>query len=131
MTPDMPVFSENLRSEARSPRRSSGGTFDPRVEAQAQKVIFDFHARTGSWERAAGELKTSTGYLFLVAHGKRRPSRRLLLALGVVKPERRYGIRVRLSAADARRIMAGEVPASVRARVAGAVAAKECGTDAY
>ena len=44
-------------------------------------------------------------YIRQVAMGKRVPSRRLLLALGIVKPERRNGIRVRISMEDAREMV--------------------------
>ncbi len=66
----------------------------------------------------------AAAYLYQVATGRRPASRRLLVALGLAQPERRRGVRVRMSAADAERIMRGDVPPHVRARVAGALAAK-------
>lgn len=97
----------------------------PGTHRRAKKALLTQFSLCGSWRAVARELGTSAGYLALVRTGRRPPSRRLLLALGVVKPERRAGVRVRLTIDDARAVMRGRVPAALRARVAGAVAMKE------
>ena len=57
-------------------------------------------------------------YIRQVAMGKRVPSRRLLLALGIVKAEHRSGIRVRMSAEEAREIVEHDtMPANVKNRI--------------
>lgn len=96
---------------------------------QGKRVMRALKARYGpsfSISSSARDLGTSKGYLSLVLQGHRPPSRRLLLALGVIKPERRSGIRVRMSYAEAEQVARGVVPVALRARVAGAVAVKEC-----
>lgn len=100
----------------------------PSAHRRAGKALLTRFALCGSWRAVARDLATSAGYLALVLRGRRPPSRRLLLALGVIKPERRAGIRVRLTLDDARALMRGRVPAALRARVAGAVAMKEATT---
>jgi len=41
----------------------------------------------------------------MVAQGKQPPSKKLLRALGVVKPEKRTDIRIRMTVSDAREIV--------------------------
>ena len=49
--------------------------------------------------------------------GKRRPSRRLLRALAIIKPEKRSGIRVRITDAEASDLLRGEVGVRLQAKV--------------
>jgi len=72
----------------------------------------------------ARDLGMSKGYVSLVLSGH-RPAGRLLRALGAQR--RAPGIRLRLTVDDARQVASGVVPVALRARVASAVAAKECG----
>ena len=53
----------------------------------------------------------------LDAKGKRRPSRRLLRALAIIKPEKRSGIRVRITDAEASDLLRGEVGVRLQAKV--------------
>lgn len=95
---------------------------------QVKRVMRALKARYGpsfSISSSARDLGMSKGYVSLVLSGH-RPAGRLLRALGVVKPERRGGVRVRMSRAEAEQVASGVVPVALRARVAGAVAAKEC-----
>lgn len=85
------------------------------------------HLSGSSYAAIGRRYGVSAAYVEQVSKGKRPASRRLLLALGVVKPERRSGIRVRMSYAEAEQVARGVVPVALRARVAGAVAVKECG----
>jgi hypothetical protein len=57
-------------------------------------------------------------YIRQVAMGKRVPSRRLLLALGIVKPEKRNDIRIRMTLSDAREIVEHDtMPVNVKNRI--------------
>ena len=57
-------------------------------------------------------------YIRQVAIGKRVPSRRLLLALGIVKPEKRNDIRIRMTLSDAREIVEHDtMPVNVKNRI--------------
>ncbi len=72
-----------------------------------------------TWDRVAFGLggKFDRSYLWQVAMDKRKPSRRLLLALGIVKAERRTDIRIRMTVSDARKVEQGIVPVNVANRV--------------
>lgn len=132
MSHGMPISSGNLRSEGprgeetRNRAQYAKKELQHRESMRAQEALRTLRTEAGSWEEAGKRMKTSAGYLFNVAIGRRSPSRRLLLALGVVKPEHRSGIRVRMTRAEAESVMRGVVPAALRARVAGQVATKEC-----
>lgn len=74
----------------------------------------------GGWEQVSAGMgwKFTRAYLWQIAQGKRPPSRRLLLALGIVKPDKRSGIRVRMSAEEAREIVDyGTMPVNVKNRI--------------
>ena len=60
-----------------------------------------------TWDKVSSSLggKFDRSYLWQVAMDKRKPSRRLLRALGIIKSERRTGVRIRLSLSDAREIV--------------------------
>ena len=73
-----------------------------------------------TWDKVAyglgGHFERS--YLWQVAMGRRRPSRRLLRALAIIKPEKRTGIRLRISLEDAREIVEhNTVPVDVKNRI--------------
>jgi len=73
-----------------------------------------------TWDRVSFSLggKFDRSYLWQVAMDKRKPSRRLLRALGIVKPEKRAGIRVRMSQEEAREIVQFDtVPVNVKNRI--------------
>ena len=72
-----------------------------------------------TWDRVAFGLggKFDRSYLWQVAMDKRKPSRRLLLALGIVKPEKRAGIRVRMSKDEAMALVRGQVSLALENRV--------------
>ena len=63
----------------------------PRSHARARKALLDLWERKGTWRAVGRELGFNQGYVNRVARGKRRPSRRLMCALGVRKtaPPRR------------------------------------------
>lgn len=90
---------------------------------QAQRAMSELSARRdalGTWDKVAYSLgdKFNPAYLWQVGAGRKKPSRRLLLALGIVKPEKRTGIRVRMSEAEARAIVnQGIVPVNVKNRI--------------
>jgi hypothetical protein len=56
--------------------------------AAAQKAIWLLAGEKPSWTRVSEKLGFSRGYLFLVAHGERKPSRRLLRKLRLTPSER-------------------------------------------
>lgn len=104
-----------------------GLSLEGHAARRAKKALLTRFALCGSWRAVARDLGTSAGYLVNVMRGRRPPSRRLLLALGVIKPVRDgSGVRVRLSRDDAFQVMRGVVPIELRARVAGMLAMKEC-----
>lgn len=96
-------------------------------EARARAAILDAKLHFSSWAKFGDEFGVPGAYLYQIAHGTRRPSARIIKRLGIAPQDR--GIRIRLTVDDARRIMNGEVPWWIRARVAGAVAVKECGSE--
>ncbi len=90
---------------------------------QASQAVRELNARLEAlrtWDKVAYGLgeRFERSYLWQVAMGKRRPSRRLLRALGILKPEKRNGIRVRMSVEAARHIVDhNTVPADVKNRI--------------
>jgi len=88
------------------------------LDTKAAKRLLALKLEWGTWRAVAEHLNANVGEVYGVATGKRRASRRLLLALGIVKPEKRNGIRVRMSAEEAREIVnLGIVPVNVKNRI--------------
>ena len=88
------------------------------LDTKAAKRLLALKLEWGTWRAVAEHLNANVGEVYGVATGKRRASRRLLLALGIVKPEKRNGIRVRMSAEEAREIVDyGTIPADVVNRI--------------
>lgn len=75
--------------------------------SQAINALKALKTHAGAWRKVASDLggKFDASYLLHVSYGDKPPSRRLLLALGIVKPERRNGIRVRMSAEEATELL--------------------------
>lgn len=90
---------------------------------QAKRAMQELEARKLAlltWDRVSYAMDGAfaESYLWQVANGKRRPSRRLLRALGIIKQEKRTGIRVRISLEDAREIVEyNTVPMDLRNRI--------------
>lgn len=89
---------------------------------QAQRAMSELSARRdalGTWDKVAYSLgdKFNPAYLWQVGAGRKKPSRRLLRALGIVKPEKRTDVRIRMTLADARKVEQGIVPVNVANRV--------------
>lgn len=74
-------------------------------DTKAAKRLLALKTEWGTWRAVAEHLNANVGEIHGAATGKRPPSRRLLIALGIVKPERRNGIRVRISMEDAREMV--------------------------
>ena len=74
----------------------------------------------GSWRAVALELaeEFDASYLLRVAKMGKHPSRRLLRALGIVKPEKSYGVRIRLSMAEAWEAAHGRLSVGLQLRIA-------------
>ena len=88
------------------------------LDTKAAKRLLALKLEWGTWRAVAEHLNANVGEVYGVATGKRRASRRLLLALGIVKPEKRSGIRVRMSVEEAREIVDyGTIPADVVNRI--------------
>lgn len=97
----------------------TGGVTDKQAE-QATQALKARKSALLTWDMVSHQMPDNFDrtYLWQVANGKRPPSRRLLRALGVIKPERRTGIRVRMSAEEAREIVDyGTIPADVVNRI--------------
>ena len=76
------------------------------------------HAR--AWRRVASDLggKFDASYLLHVSYGDKPPSRRLLRALGILKPEKRNGIRVRMSRGEAQWLVLHDtIPLDLKNRI--------------
>jgi hypothetical protein len=85
---------------------------------KAAKRLLALKSEWGTWRAVAEHLSANVGEVHAAANGKRPPSRRLLCALGVVKPEKRNGIRVRMTLSDAREIVDhGTMPVNVLNRI--------------
>ena len=93
------------------------------TDKQAERAVYALKARKSAavtWDDIADELgvKFDRAYLWQVAMGDRPPSRRLLLALGIVKPEKRNDIRIRMTLSDAREIVEHDtMPVNVKNRI--------------
>ena len=88
--------------------------------SQAINALKALKTHAGAWRKVASDLggKFDASYLLHVSYGDKPPSRRLLLALGIVKPEKRQGIRVRMSQEEAREIVEwNTVPQDVKNRI--------------
>ena len=80
--------------------------------------IINKHKVGKTWDVVGAELGYAPAYLWMVAQGKRPPSQKLLKALGIVKPEKRAGIRVRMSQEEAREIVEHDtMPVNVKNRI--------------
>lgn len=103
----------------------------PSARKQAEQAMRELKARKSAlltWDKVSFSLggKLAPSYVWQVAHGQRLPSRRLLRALGIVKPEKRDGIRVRMTLSDAREIVDhGTLPANVKNRISYALWGKK------
>ncbi len=90
---------------------------------QAERAVIELNARRdalGTWDKVAFSLgqKFNPAYLWQVGAGRKQPSRRLLRALGIVKPDKRTGIRVRMSQDEAREIVDyNTIPVNVKNRI--------------
>ena len=82
---------------------------DRPLDTKAAKRLLALKLEWGTWRAVAEHLNANVGEVYGVATGKRRASRRLLLALGIVKPEKRTGIRVRMSKDEAMALVRGQV----------------------
>ena len=88
------------------------------LDTKAAKRLLALKLEWGTWRAVAEHLNANVGEVYGVATGKRRASRRLLLALGIVKPEKRNGIRVRMSQEEAREIVEHDtMPVNVKNRI--------------
>jgi len=87
-------------------------------DAKAAKRLLALKSEWGTWRAVAEHLNANVGEVHGAYTGKRPASRRLLRALGIVKPEKRTGIRVRMSVEEAREIIdRGTVPANLVNRI--------------
>lgn len=89
---------------------------------QAKRAMQELEARKLAlltWDRVSYAMDGAfaESYLWQVANGKRRPSRRLLRALAIIKPEKRTGIRVRITDTEAADLLRGEVGVRLQAKV--------------
>ena len=92
------------------------------ADKQVAQAVRELNARLEAlltWDKVAYGLgeRFERSYLWQVAMGKRRPSRRLLRALAIIKPEKRSGIRVRITDAEASDLLRGEVGVRLQAKV--------------
>lgn len=92
------------------------------TDKQVAQAVRELNARLEAlltWDKVAYGLgeRFERSYLWQVAMGKRRPSRRLLRALGIIKPEKRTGIRVRITGTEAADLLRGEVGVRLQAKV--------------
>jgi hypothetical protein len=89
---------------------------------QGKQAAQELNARKTAlltWDKVSFGLggKYAPAYLWQIAQGKRPPTRRLLLALGIVKPETRSGIRVRMSKDEAMALVRGQVSLALENRI--------------
>ena len=92
-------------------------TSDQRA-TKAAKRLLALKTEWGTWRAVAEHLSANVGEVHGAANGKRAPSRRLLRALGIVKPEKRNDIRIRMTLSDAREIVEHDtMPANVKNRI--------------
>ena len=86
---------------------------------QAVNALKALYSDLGGWRKVAARLGTfDNAYVWQVAHGQKHPSRRLLRALGIVKPEKSYGVRIRLSMAEAKDAAHGRLSVGLQLRIA-------------
>lgn len=96
------------------------GGITAKQASQAINALKALKTHAGAWRKVASNLggKFDASYLLHVSHGDKPPSRRLLRTLGVIKPEKRTGIRVRMSLEEAHEIVDyGTIPADVVNRI--------------
>lgn len=96
------------------------GTPDAKQGKQAMQELKARKSALLTWDKVSFGLggKYAPAYLWQIAQGKRPASRRLLLALGIVKPEKRNDIRIRMTLSDAREIVDhGTMPVNVKNRI--------------
>ena len=96
------------------------GTLPAKQGKQAMQELKARKTALLTWERVSFGLggKYAPAYLWQIAEGKRPASRRLLRALGIVKPEKRTDIRIRMTASDAREIAEHDtIPLNVKNRI--------------
>ena len=95
------------------------GVVTDKQVAQAMRELKTRLEALLTWDKVAYGLgeRFERSYLWQVAMGKRRPSRRLLRALAIIKPEKRSGIRVRITDAEASDLLRGEVGVRLQAKV--------------
>ena len=87
-------------------------------DTKAGKRLLALKTEWGTWRDVAEHLSANVGEVHGAANGKRAPSRRLLRALGIVKPEKRNDIRIRMTLSDAREIVEHDtMPANVKNRI--------------
>jgi hypothetical protein len=87
-------------------------------DTKAAKRLLALKSEWGTWRSVAEHLNANVGEVFNVANGSRHASPKLLKAVGVVKPEKRTGIRVRMSKDEAREIVEfGTMPVNVKNRI--------------
>lgn len=87
-------------------------------DTKAAKRLLALKLEWGTWRAVAEHLSANVGEVHGAANGKRQPSRRLLIALGIVKPEKRNDIRIRMTLSDAREIVEHDtMPANVKNRI--------------
>ena len=85
---------------------------------KAAKRLLALKSEWGTWRAVAEHLSANVGEVHAAANGKRPPSRRLLCALGVVKPEKRTDVRIRMTVSDAREIVDHDtMPVNVKNRI--------------
>jgi hypothetical protein len=96
----------------------TGGVTDKQVSQAVRELNARLEALR-TWDKVAYGLgeRFERSYLWQVAMGKRRPSRRLLRALNIIKPEKRSGIRVRITDTEASDLLRGEVGVRLQAKV--------------
>lgn len=86
-------------------------------DTKAAKRLLALKTEWGTWRAVAERLNANVGEVHGAATSKRAPSRRLLLALGIVKAEHRSGIRVRMSKDEAMALVRGQVSLALENRV--------------
>ena len=95
------------------------GTLSAKQAERATKELGTRLRAFGRWSKVSESLGgINKSFLWQVAHGQKPPSRRLLIALGIVKPEKRNDIRIRMTLSDAREIVEHDtMPANVKNRI--------------
>ena len=87
-------------------------------DTKAAKRLLALKLEWGTWRAVAEHLSANVGEVHGAATSKRAPSRRLLRALGIVRPEKRNDIRIRMTLSDAREIVEHDtMPVNVKNRI--------------